>query len=75
MGVGGGRRPFSCPGGPGMAHNGGGAASAAHTRRMQKTPGKPRKNGHSGGYLQRGGRSATSRKSQQQTQEDELRSP
>lgn len=54
MGVGGGRRPFSCPGGPGTAHNGGGAAGATHTRRMQKTPGKPRKNGHSGGYLHRG---------------------
>ena len=38
MGVGGGRRPFSCPGGPGTAHNGGSAAGATHTRRMQKPP-------------------------------------
>ena len=38
MGVGGGRRPFSCPGGPGTAHNSDGAAGATHTRRMQKPP-------------------------------------
>ena len=75
MGVGGGRRPFSCPGGAGTAHNGGSAAGATHTRRMQKPPENRVKTAIPGVYLQRGGRSATSRKSQQQTQEDELRSP
>lgn len=54
MGVGGGRRPFSCPGGPGTAHNGGSAAGATHTRRMQKPPENRVKTAIPGVYLQRG---------------------
>lgn len=54
MGVGGGRRPFFMPrrprNGPQRRQRGG---RDTHPQDAE-TPGKPRKNGHSGGYLQRG---------------------